>query len=130
MMRTTPPTSPTPQNAMTETLPTPGAPPGPAAKAARRHMSVVCRPGSTGLGPNLARGLVDLTEDRVKVRLNAPIPVGEDVEVELTPPGVGKPLKLRGSVVTCRPSTDGKSFVAKVLLRHRLTFRQLAELTI
>jgi hypothetical protein len=114
---------------MTETLPTPGAPPGPAAKPARRHMGVVCRPGTSGLGPNLARGLVDLTEDRIQVRLNAPIALKAEVEVELTPPGVGKPLKLRGAVVTCRPSTDGKSFVAKVLLRHRLTFRQLAELT-
>jgi hypothetical protein len=113
---------------MTETLPTPGAPPA-TARTARRHLVVACRPGTTGLGPNLARGLVDLTEDRLKVRLNSPIPVGEEVEVEITSPGVGKALKLRGSVVTCRPSADGKSFVAKVLLRHRLTFRQLAELT-
>jgi hypothetical protein len=115
---------------MTETIPTPGAPPGPAARTARRHIAVVCRSGTTGLGPNLARGLVDLTEDRIKVRLNSPIPVGEDVEIELSPPGVGKPIKLRGSVATSRPSTDGKSFVSKVLLRHRLTFRQLADLTI
>lgn len=115
---------------MTDTQHTPGAPPGSAAKPARRHMGVVCRAGTSGLGPNLARAVVDLTEDRIKVRLNAPIPLNEEVEVELTPPGVGKPFKLRGSVATCRPSTDGKSFIAKVLLRHRLTFRQLAELTI
>jgi hypothetical protein len=113
---------------MTDTLPTPGRPSGPVARHPRRNLAVVLRPGTTGLGPNIARGLVDLTEDRLKVRLNAPVRVGEDVEVELTPPGIGRPLKLRGTVSACRPSRDGKAFVAKVQLRHRLTFRELADL--
>jgi hypothetical protein len=112
---------------MTETLPTPGAPPA-TARPPRRHLGVVCRRGTTGLGPNLGVGLVDLTVDRLKLRLTTPVPVGEDLEVELIPPGSGKPLKFRGQVVTCRPSADGKTSVAKLLLRHRLTFQQLAEL--
>jgi hypothetical protein len=114
---------------MTDTLPAPGSPSGPRAKCPRRHLDVVCHRGTTGLGPNLAVGLVDVTEDRLKVRLTAPVPVGEDLEVELTPPGNGKAVRLRGSVVTCRPSRDGKTSVAKVQLRHRLTFREFAELT-
>jgi hypothetical protein len=113
---------------MTDTLPTPAAAAGPAARAARRHLGVVVRRGTTGLGPNIAVGLLDLTEDRLKFRLTAPVPVGDDVEVELTPPGNGKTLKLRGAVLTCRPSRDGKSSVVKVRLRHRLTFREFADL--
>jgi hypothetical protein len=112
---------------MTETLPTPGAPPA-TARPPRRHIGVVIRRGTTGLGPNLGVGLVDLTVDRFKVRLTNPVAVGDDLEVELSPPGSGKALKFRGQVVTCRPSADGKTSVAKVLLRHRLTFRELAEL--
>jgi hypothetical protein len=114
---------------MTDTLPTPARPSGPVARQPRRHLAVTCRPGSTGLGPNLAVGLVDVTEDRLKLRLTGPIPVGQDVEVELCAPGVGRPIKLRGAVLTCRASVDGKTSVAKVQLRHRLTFRELAELT-
>lgn len=114
---------------MTDTLPTPGQPSAPVARRPRRNITVVLRQGSTGLGPNIARGLVDLTEDRLKVRLNAPVTVGQDVEVELTPPGVGRPLKLRGTVTTSRQSRDGKAFVAKVQLRHRLTFKELTDLT-
>lgn len=114
---------------MTDTIPTPANPAGPVARRPRRHLGVVCRQGTMGLGPNLARGLVDLTEDRLKVRLNAPIPVGEEVEVELIPPGNQKPLKFRGTVITCRPSRDGKSTVAKVQLRHRMTFREFTDLT-
>jgi len=101
----------------------------PTARPPRAHLGVVVRRGTTGLGPNLAIGLVDLTEDRLKIRLTAPVPVGEDMEVELTPPGNGRALKLRGAVATCRPARDGKASVAKVRLRHRLTFRQLADLT-
>ena len=114
---------------MTDTLPTPASPSGPVARHPRRHLGVTCRRGTTGLGPNLAVDLVDLTEDRLKVRLTAPVPVGEDVEAELTPPGNGKSIRLRGVVTACRPSRDGKASVAKVALRHRLTFRQLADLT-
>jgi hypothetical protein len=114
---------------MTDTLPTPASAAGPTARAPRRHLEVTCRRGTTGLGPNLAVGLVDVTEDRLKLRLTAPLPVVEEVEIELTPPGNGKALKLRGMVAACRPSRDGKSSVAKVRLRHRLTFRQLADLT-
>jgi hypothetical protein len=114
---------------MIDTLPTPASSSVPAARQPRRHLGVVCRRGTSGLGPNLAVGLVDLTEDRLKFRLTAAVPVGEDMEIELTPPGNGKSLKLRGEVIACRPARDGKASVAKVRLRQRLTFRQFADLT-
>ena len=114
---------------MTDTLPTPGSSSAPVARQPRRHLGIVCRRGTTGLGPDLAVGIVDVTEDRLKVRLTAPVPVGDELEADLTPPGNGKVMRLRGVVAACRPSRDGKSSVAKVRLRHRLTFRQLAELT-
>jgi hypothetical protein len=55
--------------------------------------------------------------------------VSENVETELTPPGNGRALRLRGVVIACRLSRDGKAAVAKVGLGQRLTFRQLADLT-
>ena len=51
------------------------------------------------------------------------------MEAEVTPPGNGKALKFRGAVDACRPARDGKTSVAKIRLRHRLTFRQFADLT-
>src|SRR5947208_5070889 len=63
---------------------------GPAVRCPRRHLGVVVRRGATGLGPNLAVGVVDVTEDRLKVRLTAPVSVGQDVDVKLTPPGNGR----------------------------------------
>jgi hypothetical protein len=114
---------------MTDTLPTAASTSRSAPRRPTRHIDLICRKGATGLGPNLAVTLLDVTEDRLKVRLKAAVPVGEDVEVELTPPGSGKSLKLRGTAVTCRASGGG-TFVSKVLLRHRLTFRELSEITL
>jgi hypothetical protein len=114
---------------MTDTLPTPASPSKSAPRRPARHIGIVCRKGLTGLGPNLAVALLDVTEDRLKVRLTGPVKVGDEVETELVPPGSGKPLKLRGDAITCRASGSG-TFVAKVLLRHRLTFQELAAITL
>ena len=114
---------------MTDTLPTPASASRSAPRRPSRHIDITCRKGATGLGPNLGVALLDVTEDRLKVRLKSAVPVGEDVEVELTPPGSGKPMKLRGTAVTCRPSGGG-TFVSKILLRHRLAFRELSDITL
>ena len=113
---------------MTDTLPTPASQSKSAPRRPSRHIGITCRKGVTGLGPKLAVALLDVTEDRLKVRLTGPVPVGEEVEIELVPPGSGKTLKLRGDAITCRASGGG-TFVVKVLLRHRLAFQELAAIT-
>ena len=93
-----------------------------------RHFGVVLRKGTTGLGPNLATELLDVTADGVGVRTLTALARHEDVEVEITPPGSGKVIKLRGAIGECRTIGDG-TFLAEVRLRHRLSYPQLAELT-
>jgi hypothetical protein len=104
--------------------------PGHLAEARRptRHIGLVVRRGTTGLGPDLAVALVDVAPDGLGVRLRAALPDGEDVEAELATPGVGKPLRLRGQVAGCRSAGDG-TYLAGVRLRQRLTYREWADLT-
>lgn len=97
-------------------------------RAITREAALVLRRGFTGLGPNLAIGLVDVNPDGLGVQLNAPMNFGDEVEVELTSPGVGKPLKLAGEVRWNMAVGDG-TFRAGIKLRRRLTQADIANLT-
>ena len=56
------------------------------ASAISRAAALVLRRGFTGVGPNLAIGLVDVNPDGLGVQLNAPLTYGDEVEIELSSP--------------------------------------------
>jgi hypothetical protein len=72
------------------------------------------------MGPNLAAGLVELSEAGARVRLKLAVPVGEQFEVALWPPSCLKAVRERAVVRWCRPGQDG-AFLAGVRFRRRLT---------
>jgi hypothetical protein len=96
-------------------------------RAIARGVALVLRRGHTSLGPNLAISLVDANPDGLGVELNAPLNFGDVVEVELTAPGLSKPLKLVADVRWCMAVGDG-TFRAGVKLRRRLTQVDIANL--
>lgn len=93
----------------------------------RSGVRVECRRGALGLGPNLAAGLLDVSEGGAGVRLTAPAGIGEEVEVVLARPGGGRPVRGLGDVRWCQPAADG-TYRAGVRLRRRLTHADLLDL--
>jgi hypothetical protein len=96
-------------------------------RPARGGTRVEVRRGDLGLGPNLAVGLVDVSEDGAGVRLKAEVWVGEQVEVQLGRAGGGKMFRNAGVVRWCRPEPDGW-FLVGLSLRRRLTYSDLLDL--
>jgi hypothetical protein len=91
-----------------------------------RRADVSLRTGPLGLGPNLAIGLVDVSEEGMGVKLNGPVKPGEEVEVVVSFPVASKTFKLHGVVCWCNPG-PGETFVAGIRLRRRLTHAELIE---
>jgi hypothetical protein len=71
--------------------------------------------------------LIDASEDGLGVRLKVALAPGDEVEVELSPPGVRKSFKRLGEIRWCREVGDG-TFVAGMKLHKRLAFQELNEL--
>lgn len=114
--------------------PTPGtaAQPGPERRrcprrAVARRVGAVVRKGATGLGRDLGIDLADAAEEGLGLRLRAPMSAGDEAAVELSRPGVSRPLVLAGEVRWCRPDADG-TYRAGVRLRRRLSYPELTNL--
>ncbi len=68
---------------------------------------MVCRKGTLGLGPNIAVGLLDVSETGVRLLVKVALPKGQEVEVSLLPPGHAREFRLTGQVVWSQETTDG-----------------------
>jgi PilZ domain len=103
---------------------------GPSAPA-RNWRNRVPRPGvrvvvRSGLGPNLATGLVNLSEEGAAVLVNALARVGEEVEVVFRQPN-GMALKMEADVRWCNAIGCGQ-YEAGVQFRRRLSAEELLDL--
>lgn len=81
-----------------------------------------------GLGPDLAAGLIDVSEDGLCVRLKAPLPVRSEAEVAFEKVGTNRPVKVLAEVRWCVTDPDG-GVRAGLQFRKRLLYTQLADLT-
>ncbi|MBO0697318.1 MAG: PilZ domain-containing protein [Zavarzinella sp.] len=84
------------------------------------------RAGTSGLGPNLAAGLVNLGEGGAAVLMTARALLGEEVDVVLLLPS-GVPLRIAANVRWCH-SAGGGRFEAGLQFRRRLSPEELLDL--
>ena len=96
-------------------------------RAITRKIGIEYRKGAMGLGPNLAVGLLDVSEDGLGVRIKVAVEPGDEAEVVLTSPGTRKAYKLLCEVRWCRDAGDG-TFLAGMRLRRRLAYAELSDL--
>ncbi|HEX3150261.1 MAG TPA: PilZ domain-containing protein [Gemmataceae bacterium] len=94
----------------------------------QRKVEVIVRRGTMGLGPNLALRITDATQDGLGLRLSASVQPNTEVAVELSVPGVGKPVKIQADVRWCLAVGDG-TFLAGIRLRRRLSYTEVSSLT-
>ena len=82
----------------------------------------------TAGGRDVGIDLLDASEDGLGIRARARLPLRAEVTVELSRPGVLRPLALAGVVRWCGPAADG-TFTVGVRLHRRLTPMELSNLT-
>ena len=87
-----------------------------------------CVKGSLGLGPNLALKILDVSETGLRLVTKAAIEQGQEVEVTLVGPTQGRPVKLLGNVVWCRPGDTEGVYTVGARFQKRLSFRDFQEL--
>jgi len=77
----------------------------------RTTVKVECRKGAHGLGPNLVRMPLDLSERGVRLVLKAGLAEGQEVEVLILGGGYTQPLKRLGRIVWSLPTENGNHVV-------------------
>jgi hypothetical protein len=88
----------------------------------KKGVALTVRKGTMGLGPNLAGGGVELSNDGIQVRVKTELKPGEEIEVGMTGIGRGKPINMVAEVCWCSPAEeDGEGFVIGARFRKRLT---------
>jgi hypothetical protein len=93
----------------------------------RSGVRICLRAGTLGLGPNLAAGLVDVSEDGVCVRLKAPLAPDSEAEIVLDKVGSSRPMKLVADVRWCQDDPAG-GYRAGLHFRRRLRYKDLMDL--
>lgn len=84
------------------------------------------RSGASGVGPNLAAGLVNLGEEGAAVLVTTRALPGEEVDVVLVLPD-GVPIRIAANVRWCHLAGSGR-FEAGLQFRRRLTPEELLDL--
>jgi hypothetical protein len=93
----------------------------------RHGVRIVLRAGTLGLGPDLATGLVDVSEDGLCVQVKSPLKPGSDAEIVLDKVGTSRPMKLVADVRWCAPDA-ANGYRAGLRLRRRLPYKELVDL--
>jgi hypothetical protein len=94
---------------------------------ARHGAQVEFRRGATGLGPDLAVGLVDVSDDGVCVHIKESVAAGDEVEVGVGRPLGGKLHRRRARVRWCR-SAWGTGFLVEAVFAPKLSIVEVSEI--
>jgi len=86
-----------------------------------------CRKGSVGLGKNVAVAALDLSEVGVRLIVRVELARNAAVEVQLTGPGILRPLRRGGKVVWSEPLKEG-GYAIGVVFEKPLTYADLHRL--
>src|SRR4051812_1813885 len=64
----------------------------------RRTVKVECRNGSHGLGPDIAVGVLDLSDTGVRMIIKSAVAVKKDVEITISGYGMMKAMKVLATI--------------------------------
>jgi hypothetical protein len=93
----------------------------------RGSVRVECRKGALGLGPDLVKFSLDISETGVRLVLKVALPEGQEVEV-LISGGYAKPLKRIARVIWCVP-TENNCHCVGLRFDCHLPFAELQGMT-
>jgi hypothetical protein len=93
----------------------------------KRTTKVACRVGVMGTGPNLALGILDVSETGLRLLAKSPLNIGQQVEISLEGLWQRQPLRLPAEVVWCLATSDGKQ-CAGIKFHKRLSYADFQSL--
>lgn len=91
-------------------------------------IKVTCHRGALGLGPNLALGVLDLSESGARLLVKDALQPQRVVSLGLAGPSNAQPLTRLGTVVWSVPAADGTHCVG-VSLHTQFDYQELTSLT-
>lgn len=94
----------------------------------RGKVKVTCHKGSVDVGPNLAIGLVDISETGARLTVSTPLEKGQTVAISLEGRVHVRPIRCLGTIVRSEQETQGVCHIA-VLWESRLPFAEIVKMT-
>jgi hypothetical protein len=73
----------------------------------KRTTRLACHAGAFGMGPDMGGGVLDLSEEGVRLRVKARLSPGQEIEVSLDSVNHRRPVKLIADVIWVVPADDG-----------------------
>lgn len=92
----------------------------------RSSVRVECRQGTLGMGPNLTRAVLDLSQSGVRLSLTATLAAGSEAELLISTHG-SRPIKRLATVSWARDA-DANGHQVGLLFQSPLSFRELQNL--
>jgi hypothetical protein len=93
-------------------------------KPPRGKVRVACYRGTHDLGPNLASGLLEVSESGARLKLRSALDAGQEVMLLLEGQGHLRPLRMPGNIIWCAATTEG-TFLAGVRFQRQLPWSEL-----
>jgi PilZ domain len=78
---------------------------------AKTSIKIIMFRGTSGLGYNVARSVLDLSQTGVRLLVKEPLPANMEVLVQLESMSHRRPVQIRAKVIWCRPMADGSHCV-------------------
>ncbi len=100
-----------------------------ARRRARRAITLHCRRGALGLGPDVSLGLLDVSERGVQLLFKEPLKPGDEVEIVLDGYGLQKPIRRMSQVRWVQALPDGR-WCGGVRFDKIITYRELQTMTL
>lgn len=93
----------------------------------RTRVQIECLKGTMGLGRNLARQLLDVSETGARLTVTAELKPGQEVELALQGSGHVRPVKRLANVIWCQPMQD-RLWQAGLHFQKRFEYAELVRL--
>jgi hypothetical protein len=91
-------------------------------RRARASVQLTCRIGAFGMGANISRSVLDLSDTGVRLIVRETLTLLAEVEISITSYGMKQPLKRMGEVRWQVELADG-TFCVGIEFHKRLTYR-------
>jgi len=94
----------------------------------RGGITVTCQHGNTGLGPNLAVTILDISETGIRLVANAALEKHDEIEINMLASGNPAPVRLLADVVWSVATADG-NYCLGATFQKRMPYSDLIRLT-